>query len=704
MNFLNPPVLFGLLAVSIPILIHLLNLSKVRKVEFSTLKFLKELQKSKMKRIKLRQLLLLALRILAIVFLVLAFADPVVKSSPGSGTGSSSAIVILDNSFSMEAENGKAMKNAKEAAAEIISFLSSGQEIYYVPSSSIGNLSVQIMALTQKDALAQIERTEISLKPFSLTEALNFSAFLSENSSAGNPDIFIISDFQRRNFSGSENGRLPGKIAEANFYMVGAGQNGLNNIALDSSGLSLGFAEAGMEISSEVVVHNYSQFSQSNLGIRSYAAGNQSGEAFISLNSNESIQAGISMAGIKKGSTGYSVQLEERSKTDDQLDSDNSDFFVSYVPEKLKVFLLSGDVKETAFVELALKAAGNPESESGNIEVLTSQTVSNALTESDVMIIAGRNSISEAEASAIREFAESGGGVLYFPAVSTDVNEINERLFALSGDYRYSDKVSLQSSAPEKFGKTDFDHPLLKGIFRNRNLSLTSGGTIDSPEITEYFKSVASDRALPVISLSNGYPFLTELSLGKGKMLVSSVSLSPSSGNFATKGIFVPLLMRSVNLLSSNLIVEERYTVGRENIVALTGIDNVHKIVNPENTTDTLNAGASAVQNRFFRLPYSDLTSESGIYRAIDSSGSEMLFAMNHDATESLLQMMPEEEVVSYIRSVGAKTVVFSEWDDIDSSYHSSKDGIQIWKYMLLLAIAALVAEKFLARKLEQGD
>ena len=49
MNFLNPSLLLGLFAVSIPILIHLLNLRKIKKVEFSTLMFLKEIQKYFMK-------------------------------------------------------------------------------------------------------------------------------------------------------------------------------------------------------------------------------------------------------------------------------------------------------------------------------------------------------------------------------------------------------------------------------------------------------------------------------------------------------------------------------------------------------------------------------------------------------------------------------------------------------------------------------
>ncbi len=104
MVFLNPSILLGLLAASIPILIHLLNFRKLQKVEFSTLSFLKELQKSKIKKIKIKQWLLLLLRVLIIVFLVLAFARPTLENVSIAGatsTAKSSSVFIIDNSFSM---------------------------------------------------------------------------------------------------------------------------------------------------------------------------------------------------------------------------------------------------------------------------------------------------------------------------------------------------------------------------------------------------------------------------------------------------------------------------------------------------------------------------------------------------------------------------------------------------------------------------
>ena len=104
MLFLNPAVLFGLLAASIPVLIHLLNLRKLKRIEFSTLAFLKELQKNKIRKIKLKQWLLLALRVLIILFLVMAFARPTIKGIAIGGTTSAAkttAVFILDDTYSM---------------------------------------------------------------------------------------------------------------------------------------------------------------------------------------------------------------------------------------------------------------------------------------------------------------------------------------------------------------------------------------------------------------------------------------------------------------------------------------------------------------------------------------------------------------------------------------------------------------------------
>ncbi len=136
MTFLNPAVLVALVAAAIPVLLHLLNLRKLRTVEFSTLAFLKQLEKSRMRRLKLRQILLLILRTLVIACLVLAFARPALRGTSVGGLSThakTTAVLILDDSFSMSAsdEHGPLLNQAKAASQDALSFLKEGDDVLF---------------------------------------------------------------------------------------------------------------------------------------------------------------------------------------------------------------------------------------------------------------------------------------------------------------------------------------------------------------------------------------------------------------------------------------------------------------------------------------------------------------------------------------------------------------------------------------------
>jgi uncharacterized membrane protein len=141
MTFLNPLILFGLIAASIPVVLHFLNLRKLQKIEFSTLAFLKELQKSKIKRIKLKQWLLLILRILIIACIVISFARPTVENLPlGSSSAKTTAVIIIDNTFSMSvvAGNGSYFNKAKQSAKALLNIFKEEDEVVIIPVGALG--------------------------------------------------------------------------------------------------------------------------------------------------------------------------------------------------------------------------------------------------------------------------------------------------------------------------------------------------------------------------------------------------------------------------------------------------------------------------------------------------------------------------------------------------------------------------------------
>ena len=122
MLFSYPAFLWGLLAVLIPIAVHLFNFRRYRKVYFSNVDRLSELQSESRRRSTVRQWLVLLMRILAVVFLVLAFAQPVLPSSGRKPVAGSTVVSIyIDNSFSMESASadGSQLDAARQKAREV---------------------------------------------------------------------------------------------------------------------------------------------------------------------------------------------------------------------------------------------------------------------------------------------------------------------------------------------------------------------------------------------------------------------------------------------------------------------------------------------------------------------------------------------------------------------------------------------------------
>src|SRR6187551_2665809 len=119
MKFANSYFLFALLALAIPIIVHLFNFRKFKRVYFTNVRFLKEVKQDTKARNKIKNLLILCCRLFAVLFLVLAFAQPYIPRENGAiRTGDKVLSVYIDNSFSMDAvgKNGTLLDEAKKDA------------------------------------------------------------------------------------------------------------------------------------------------------------------------------------------------------------------------------------------------------------------------------------------------------------------------------------------------------------------------------------------------------------------------------------------------------------------------------------------------------------------------------------------------------------------------------------------------------------
>ena len=193
--FLYPAFLVGLLAASLPILIHLLNRRRLQRIQFPAVRFILLSQKRISRSYRLRHWLLLALRTLAVVFLVLLLANPIFQTGAGlfAGGGPVSLVVLLDNSLSMTwSGDGNGFAQAKEAAKMLFAALDDGDRAALVPTSVTGKEVIRLKG--QKDVLSrEIDAVEIADGTANLAAALD-KAYELLSEPAGQKEIRLITD------------------------------------------------------------------------------------------------------------------------------------------------------------------------------------------------------------------------------------------------------------------------------------------------------------------------------------------------------------------------------------------------------------------------------------------------------------------------------------------------------------------------------
>ena len=197
MNFLYPQFLWALLAISIPIIIHLFNFKRFKKVYFSDLKLLKEVEMETSKKSNLKHLLILLARILAIAALVFAFAQPYFKKNEiGSSQGEKLVSVYFDNSFSMNnvAQEFTLLDKAKEQAENVANLYNQSDKFQLITNDFV--LKHQRFVTRQEfiDLVQEVTTSSVTRK---LTQVEQKQLDFLNKEGSQNKFGYYISDFQK---------------------------------------------------------------------------------------------------------------------------------------------------------------------------------------------------------------------------------------------------------------------------------------------------------------------------------------------------------------------------------------------------------------------------------------------------------------------------------------------------------------------------
>jgi len=690
MEFLNPAFLFGLAAAAIPVIIHLLNLKKLQKIEFSTLVFLKELQKSKLRRIKIKQWLLLALRMLIIFLLVMAFSRPTLKGIAIGGTTSAaktSMVFIIDNTTSMSAvdERGSLFNQVKDAALKLTKLLQPGDDAAIILLSD-DNPEKVFFTSNLNELIKQITHITLSDKRGNFQKAIFNSISILEKSNNFNKEVFVLSDFQKNmlpdlQLSDKNQFNIDEKIR---LYLINYSGKLFSNLSIDNIESNTQIFEKDKSIGFSALITNHSMHKVENKVISLFFNEDRVAQKSFSIEAGKSIELQLESTIKNTGNIDVRAQLEE-----DDINSDNNRYLNFYVPEKIPIIIFSEDPGDNKFIRLALSA-----SDGGYLQVdeaLLNQIQSYDLNKYSSVILIGTPV--ESSLQRINQYVENGGGLLIFPSSKGNLDSFKK----ICTNFNLSNQISVSGKNNSEnnffiFDKIELQHPLLQNIFEDETKK-----QFESPKIYIHYKFLADVRGKKIIELNDGSDFLSEFKISRGKIILCNTSPVISWSSFPLKSIFVPLMNKGVLYLSAKDREIINYLAGDEILIPVSNISSPKiKILRPDSSEEYITVSD---QNRSGVINYSN-TNDAGNYKIFTDEKQFAASTVNINTLESETKYADDSSVKEFFNKINFKGALKNIPKDKNpvSLVLQSRYGSELWKYFLMAALLIALAEMFVAR------
>jgi len=195
MQFLHPGMLWALILVAIPIIVHLFNFRKHKTVYFPAVFFLREIKEETQKQSKIKHWIVLSSRVLALSALIIAFAQPIIPGKQQE-QGKKIISIFIDNSFSMESQldGVSLLEIAKSKALDIVMAYGESDRFQILSNEFSGAQHHIVTKDNAMDLIQQIQPCPISR---GLDEVFERQKDLLSKNDANIKKSFIFSDFQK---------------------------------------------------------------------------------------------------------------------------------------------------------------------------------------------------------------------------------------------------------------------------------------------------------------------------------------------------------------------------------------------------------------------------------------------------------------------------------------------------------------------------
>ena len=686
MLFANSVMLWGLLAVSVPIIIHLFNLQRYKKVYFTNVRFLQQLQQQSRRQSVLRHWLALLFRILVIISLVLAFARPYIPS-PLSVVSESPALasIYLDNSFSMESEgsNGILFDDGVKKATEIISGHSNSDK-FNLLTNDFQAIHHRLVSADEFGTLVQ--DVEISPAVRNLTAVLGRQYDILGSEVAEYKSVYLISDFQR-NISSFE-GFMPD--SSIHHYMVHMKPVNQSNISIDTCWFDTPAQQPGQIIDLHVKLTNHGSVAVENIPVRLIVNGTQRALASFSLGRNESATGSFRFSIRETGIHHGFIEL--------------NDFPVTFDDKLYLSFEVRSSINVMSIYEQQpgpyLRALFGPDTLFNFTETSFRRLDFSEIHRQQLVILNGLQRFSSGLTTELERFLENGGSLFIIPSSEHDLDSYRSWMRSIN-TVGFSDSDTMRIRVDD----LNLLHPVYKDVFETGPDGMAQlGQDVDLPWVSHRFRFTYPPRkdVQTLIRLRNGEAFLVADRFGEGQIYILASALDIKSGTFPVHAIFVPTLYK----MALNSVQQQSlyYLVGTQESVNIgsrtPGNEAVFRMVSADGRMKFIPGHRTVNYNtHLFAL---DAIKSAGNYFLIAGSDTLTAVSFNYDRRESVPDYLSVQELYDMAERTGfTNFAVISESErPLGQVISELNRGRQLWKYFILAALVFLLAEIFALRLL----
>lgn len=670
MNFLYPLFTIAGLAIAIPILIHLFNFRRYKKVYFPDIRFLKELQEQTQKQSQLKHLLILACRILAVLSLVFAFAQPYFSKDKEKMTQGPKAISIyIDNSFSMGIENNSLslLDLAKGKATELIQGFTSNDQIQLLTNDFSYN---ENRFLSKEEALRQLSTIQVSSKSKTASTILEKQKQLLMTEPGMKKQLIYLSDFQKNSFPFD----LETKDSIKK-YFIPIKANSISNISIDTV-----FFETPSILLNEsnpmVVRLKNNSDEEMSTSISVMVNHQMKSVTNANLKANELKTETIPFT---TSSAGY--QKIEVFINDYPVSFDDTFYIAGKVTSNYSVLVLN-QANANAFLSSVFKPGSQFRMDNATINSVNTELFKNY----SLIILNGTNNLSPVLSTQLENYVNNGGSILVFAPSTSDAGNLNTFLGRTAGCNLV--RLDTARSFVTDYNKT---HEVFKDIFTK------TPENIELPVVYKHF--IISNSALSseqkLFSFSNSDAFLSAYKTGNGKLYVCASSAENSASTFPKSYWFLPVIYKMAYMNTNNSI--NALTIGKNASVLIDntklGDKTIYHISQGE--FDAI-PEQRAIGNRM-QINLNNAVHNAGLYGVYLPGSTDTNFVgVNYNRSESELKYWDVSELKKTARMSNA------EWlaDDLNASgtINELQHGIPLWKICIVLALLFLLFEMLLIR------